>query len=49
MDAGVILPLEGYGFCELPMFQDYFAAEGIAIVILVKCNMGSGEPLFFDI
>ena len=29
-------------------FQNFFAAEGIAIVIFDKCNLGSGEPPFFD-
>ena len=46
-DAGVILPLQGCGFRKLTVFQDFFAAEGIAIVIFEKSNLGSGEPPFF--
>ena len=50
-DAGVILPLQGCGFRELTVFQDFFAAEGeifIVIVIFEKSNLGSDEPPFFD-
>ena len=47
-DAGVILPLQGCGFREFTVFQDFFAAEGIAIVIFENSNLGSGEPPFFD-
>ena len=47
-DVGAILPLLGCGFRELTVFQDFFAAEGIVIVIFEKSNLGSGEPPFFD-
>ena len=47
-DAGVILLLQGCGFRELMVFQDFFTAEGIAIVIFEKSNLDSGEPPFFD-
>ena len=44
----VILLLQGCGFRELTVFQDFFAAEGIDIVIFEKSNLGSSEPPLFD-
>ena len=46
-DAGVNIPRDGCSFEKLAIFQNFFLARGIMLVVFEKQNFGSGEPPLF--
>lgn len=46
--AKVDIPERGCGFREIQLFQNYYAPQGIAIVVYDQTTFGSGEPPLFN-
>ncbi|KYN10288.1 hypothetical protein ALC57_17585 [Trachymyrmex cornetzi] len=47
-NAGVTIPEQGCGTCEIELFQRYLATENIAIIVFNFSTFGRGENLVYD-